>query len=39
MRKTIFLVSAVMCSIVTMFAQNNKVSYQAVVRNTATNWW
>lgn len=34
MKKTLLLIALVLCCATTMFAQNNKISYQAVVRDT-----
>lgn len=34
MKKTLLLIALVLCCAMTMFAQNNKISYQAVVRDT-----
>lgn len=33
MKKTLLLIATVLCCAMTMFAQNNKISYQAVVRD------
>ena len=35
MKKTLLLIALVLCCATTIFAQNNKISYQAVVRDTA----
>jgi len=35
MKKLLLLVAIMLCCAMTMFAQNNKISYQAVVRDTA----
>ena len=34
MKKTLLLIATVLCCATTIFAQNNKISYQAVVRDT-----
>ena len=34
MKKTLLLIALMLCCATTIFAQNNKISYQAVVRNT-----
>ena len=34
MKKTLLLIALMLCCAMTMFAQNNKISYQAVVRDT-----
>ena len=33
MKKTLLLIACVLCCAMTTFAQNNKISYQAVVRD------
>ncbi len=34
MKKTLLLIALMLCCATTIFAQNNKISYQAVVRDT-----
>ena len=36
MKKTLLLIATMLCCAMSIFAQNDKISYQAVVRDTET---